>query len=183
MAETPGDERPPIGSRRTRLPPEAARELELGLLPLPTPEAPAPAASPRGRAAGGLVLRLPDSSLGAALAAAAAAIGELIGADTTGDADRLPLAVESRGEQALLACFVDELIELAELEGFVARRVERARLVGERLTVAVSGESISGGGSTLPRLLRGRVERAGAGWTIELELVDEARPSAPGAST
>jgi SHS2 domain-containing protein len=75
------------------------------------------------------------------LVAAAAAVGELVGAGNGGEPDRVPILVESRDLDSLVPDFLDDLLYLAEIEHFAVDRVERLELDGSHLRAAVSGRT------------------------------------------
>jgi SHS2 domain-containing protein len=86
-------------------------------------------------------LQAEGSTLEEVFAAAAAAVGSLIAGQGDGEADRLPMLVESPDIGTLLGDFLDDLLYLSEIEHFAVERVERLELDGSSLRAAVSGRT------------------------------------------
>ena len=73
------------------------------------------------------------------LADALSALAELLGvAETSGDEHRT-VAVSASDRPALLASWLDELVFLAESEGFIATRIESLELGSDSLLAIVRG--------------------------------------------
>lgn len=67
------------------------------------------------------------------------AFGELLGEHDAGDAAATEVTAEGADRAALLAAWLEELIFLAETEGFVPAAVEELALEPERVRARVSG--------------------------------------------
>ena len=72
------------------------------------------------------------------LADALMALAELLGFAAAGD-QRREVAASAPDRAALLAAWLEELVLLAESEGFVATRLDDLALAGQSLTALVSG--------------------------------------------
>lgn len=79
-----------------------------------------------------------------ALAAAAAAVGELVSPGGAGEPDRVPMLVEAPDLESLVPDFLGDLLYLAEFEQFAIDRVDRLELDGFNLRAAVSGRTGTG---------------------------------------
>jgi SHS2 domain-containing protein len=90
-------------------------------------------------------------------AGAAVALGRALAGEEPGAPDRLPILVEAPDLPALLVEFLDDVVYLAVVERFAARRVERLSIEGTRLRAAVSGQT----GPTRPAVTAVRLERSG----------------------
>jgi SHS2 domain-containing protein len=66
------------------------------------------------------------------------AFGELVDR-AEGVPDRVPVLVGATDLGSLIGAFVDDLLYLADVEGFTATRLERVRIEGLSLRAAVSG--------------------------------------------
>lgn len=75
----------------------------------------------------------------AVLADALAALAELQETDEASEPARREISLEASDRPALLAAWLDELVYLAESEGFVAERLETLELAGTRLRALVEG--------------------------------------------
>ncbi len=97
-----------------------------------------------------LELQLEAGTREGVLAEAAAALGEILG----GAGDAPPVHREVRAsatdDAALLAAWLDELVFLAETEGFVPERVEAVRVAGH-----VASGSVEGRIGSPPHLVKG----------------------------
>jgi SHS2 domain-containing protein len=67
------------------------------------------------------------------------ALGELLGVDATGGGARRELTAHAPDRPALLAAWIEELVFLAESEGFVATRVESMELSEHGVRAEVAG--------------------------------------------
>ncbi len=70
---------------------------------------------------------------------ALAALRELLGFDHAAGAERRSVALSAPDRPALLASWLEELVYLAESEGFVALRLEELVLAPRSLSAVVSG--------------------------------------------
>jgi SHS2 domain-containing protein len=89
--------------------------------------------------------------------AATAAFSRLIVSGGSETPDRMPVLVQATRGSSLIGEFMDDLLYLADVEQFAARRLERIEIDGDRLRAAVSGWT----GEL--ELLVGSVEHAGTG--------------------
>jgi SHS2 domain-containing protein len=97
--------------------------------------------------------------------ASTAAFAELVVGGGSQTPDRMPVLVQASAHSSLVGEFIDDLLYLADVEQFVATRLERIEIDGDRLRAAVSGWT----GEI--ELLVGSVEhpgtrsvRSGGGW-------------------
>jgi protein archease len=101
----------------------------------------------------------------AVLVEALRAFGELLGERDEGGAATADVTAEGRDRAALLAAWLEELIFLAETEGFVPAAVEEIALEAERVRARVRGRR-----ATPPHLVKAvtyhrlAFERADGGW-------------------
>jgi SHS2 domain-containing protein len=98
------------------------------------------------------------------------ALGELLGIDD-GDGQQRRVCVQAPDRPALLAAWLEELVFLAETEGFVATRLVQLALIGDRLDATVAGFI----GSPLPLVKavtyhRLRFDRDGSGYVAGVVL-------------
>jgi SHS2 domain-containing protein len=70
-----------------------------------------------------------------------AAFAKHIHAPDEGSPDRLPILLAGTDLESLLQHFLEDLVYLAEFEGFAVRRVERISLENGELRAAVSGRT------------------------------------------
>jgi SHS2 domain-containing protein len=88
-----------------------------------------------------LELAIEAASEEAMLADALAALRELLAPDdgVTGEEARRTIAVSAPDRPALLACWLEELVYLAESEGFVGSELAECRMEDTRLVTVVRG--------------------------------------------
>jgi protein archease len=67
------------------------------------------------------------------------ALAELLGIDTTGGDEQRSVGVEASDRPALLAGWIEELVFLAESEGFVATRIESIDVSERSVCATVAG--------------------------------------------
>jgi SHS2 domain-containing protein len=70
---------------------------------------------------------------------ALAALSELLDVETAADTELRPVVVCSPDRPALLAAWLEELVFLAESEGFVATAVQALELRSDALTATITG--------------------------------------------
>ena len=86
-------------------------------------------------------LSIEDSSPEAVFAEAMVAIGDLLAeAPRSGEAVTHVISVRAADLPALLAAWIEELVRLGEVDGFIAQRIERLELEGATLEAVVGGE-------------------------------------------
>jgi hypothetical protein len=93
--------------------------------------------APAGRLEFSRVVETPEQ----AFAEVASACGELLSVASGGEPERWPILLAGPDRSALLAEFVEDLVFLAEKEGFAVRKLERLELTDASLRAAVSGLS------------------------------------------
>ena len=86
-----------------------------------------------------LELRVEAPSAEEVFADALAAVGELLGDEQQGELVRHTVEVQARDAAALLAAWIEELVFLAESDGFVPERLAALALEPERLRATVEG--------------------------------------------
>lgn len=112
-----------------------------------------------------------DESPRAVFTEALVALGEVLADATGGEPVKHDVSVDAPDRAALLAAWLDELVYLAETDGFIPERVVRMRLERRRLEATV------GGRRSVPRNLvkavtyhRLEMERADGGWRARVVL-------------
>jgi SHS2 domain-containing protein len=88
-------------------------------------------------------LAIEETSPEGILAEALVALGDVLPEDRGGDRASREIEIDAPDLPALLAEWLNELVYLAERDGFVAERVERLHLDGTRLSAVVSGSRAS----------------------------------------
>jgi SHS2 domain-containing protein len=86
-----------------------------------------------------LELEIEATSEGAVFADALAALAELLEDATGGERERHEVELEDVDRAGLLAGWLDELVYLADVEGFVPERVVELELEGARLRATLEG--------------------------------------------
>lgn len=86
-----------------------------------------------------LELRLEAGTREGVLSEAVAALGELLGESGGGAIVRRDVSAFATDDAALLAAWLDELVFLAETEGFVPVRVDGVRVTGHAASGIVAG--------------------------------------------
>jgi SHS2 domain-containing protein len=124
-----------------------------------------------GEHVGELELRLEASAEEAVFAAAAAALGDALGADGDGVEEWFDVSAEGADRAALLAAWLEELIFLAEDQGLVPLEARDVRLEPARVRGRVGGRR-----GEPPHLVKAvtyhrlAFERRGDGWTATVVL-------------
>lgn len=85
-------------------------------------------------------LWLEDESPEAVLGEAAIALGDLMGSHSAGEPVSRRVTIHSPDMPTLLAEWLEELVYLAEAEGFVPERVVELQLVGPNVDAVVGGQ-------------------------------------------
>lgn len=88
-------------------------------------------------------LAIEAASAEGVLAEAAVALGEVLPEDRAGGPVRREIALHASDLPALLAEWLNELVYLAERDGFVPERVEKMKLDGAALSAVVVGSRAS----------------------------------------
>ena len=86
-----------------------------------------------------LELRLEAGTREGVLSEAVAALGELLGGSGGGAIVRREVSASATDDAALLAAWLDELVFLAETEGFVPERADGLRVAGHAARGSVAG--------------------------------------------
>jgi hypothetical protein len=101
----------------------------------------------------------------------AAVIGRSVAPAAGAQADRMPVLAAGDTPQALLTAFLDEIVELAEREGFVPRRAEAVRVDEAELRVALSGwTAIDPAAAALPPAWEVVVVEQGGRWRARVDM-------------
>ena len=85
-------------------------------------------------------LLIEDESPEAVFAEAMVALGDVLGDARDGEPVTHEIRIAAADQAALLAAWIDELVYLAETDGFIAQRLERFDLDDAELTAVVGGE-------------------------------------------
>lgn len=116
-------------------------------------------------------LLIEDESPEAVFTEAMVALGDVLGEARNGQPVTHEVRIGAPDLAALLAAWMEELVYLAETDGFVAQRIERLELEPETLEALVGGER------SVPRSLikavtyhRLEMERADGGWRARVVL-------------
>jgi SHS2 domain-containing protein len=85
-------------------------------------------------------LEIEDATVEDVFAEALVAVGDLLAVASQGEAVTREIRAEAGDLPALLAAWIEELVYLAETDGFIPQRIERLNLDGTRLDAVVGGE-------------------------------------------